>query len=343
MTEQGTEVFIDCLQFSNPTRSRFEDLRTGRLTAINQTVAIWEDSRAAIANIGAWDRLFEQHNDLIVKARTVDDILAARATGRTAVVLGFQNGSPFEDDIDLVRTFHDLGVRIVQLTYNVQNHIGSGCFESRDSGISSLFGRSVINEMNEVGMLIDVSHCGERTTLEAIALSERPVAITHANPASFVGDQVDLAMRNKSDHVIDALAERGGVIGLSMYPRMAPDGRACTLSRFAEMVAWTVERVGVEHVGIGSDFCAGHSDETMLWWRTGRWSREPVVQLDPVSFPDWMPTPAQFPALQGGLAGVGFESEEISLIMGGNWLRVFAETFGGSAVHAGAPALAADV
>jgi len=114
------------------------------------------------------------------------------------VLFGFQNTSLFEDNIDLVRIFHSLGVRIAQLTYNIQNAVASGCWEDETHGISQFFGRNVIKEMNDVGMAIDISHCNEKTGFDAVEFSERPIAITHGNPSEFVGFDIELNKHNKS-------------------------------------------------------------------------------------------------------------------------------------------------
>ena len=116
--------------------------------------------------------------------------------------------------------------RIIQLTYNIQNQVGSGCWEDEDRGISRFYGRNLIREMNQVGMLIDLSHCGEKTCFDAVELSERPVAITHANPSGWAGFDIELNRRNKSDDLIRAVADGGGVIGLGMYPKIMRGGSA---------------------------------------------------------------------------------------------------------------------
>jgi membrane dipeptidase len=314
---------VDALQCSRWTRVRFEEWRRGGLDCVHVTLAIWEDARETLRVVGQWERFFREHADIIAPARSVADVRAAKEAGKTAVMLGVQNTSPFEDDLDLVSAFHAAGVRIAQLTYNVQNLVGGGCWEDPDPGISGYYGRNIIAEMNRVGMLIDLSHCGERTCLEAIELSEAPVAITHGNPAAFVGGAVELAARNRSNEVLQALAERGGVIGLSTYPRLAPDGNDCTLARFCEMVAWTVELVGIEHVGIGTDLYLGHDPSILGWWRKGRWSREVAIPLSglPV-FPDWMQSPADFDNFATGLAQQGLTENEIHQVLGDNWIRL---------------------
>lgn len=317
-------IRVDALQYSKWSRERFEEWRKGGLDVVHVTLATWETARETLSVAGEWVRLLRENTDLVVPVRTSGDIENAKATGRTGVILGFQNTSPFEDDLDLINGFYAAGVRIAQLTYNIQNSVGSGCLEESDSGLSSYFGKNLISEMNRVGMVVDLSHCGDRTCMEAIEASERPVAITHANPFEYVGDNVELAKRNRSTEVIQKLVAAGGVLGLSMYPKLAPNGDKVTMRDFAEMVAWSAEKFGSENLGIGTDLYLGHGVESVLWWRTGRWGRTPIRPITglPV-FPEWMHSPAQFSDLEEGLADVGFNRSEIDGILGDNWVRFF--------------------
>jgi microsomal dipeptidase-like Zn-dependent dipeptidase len=319
-------VVIDALQYSNWDREVLEELRTGGLTCVHVTCAIWEDGRAALDNVAAWYRRLREHEDLLTPVRSGEDIEAAKAAGRVGIVLGFQNASPFEDDLGLVEVFHRLGIRVVQLTYNNQSLVGGGCYEPQDSGLSR-FGRQVIREMNRLGMLVDLSHVGERTCLNAIEASRRPVAITHANPATFHPHA-----RNKSDAVLRALAERQGVLGCTPYPHLT-GGEDLTLQTWTEMVARAVDLMGVEAVGIGSDSSRNWNDETLRWIRMGRWTHEPDFgagrpgQTGWSPWPAWFRTPADFPRLTAGLSERGFGRDEVAAIMGGNWLRVFRDSF----------------
>jgi membrane dipeptidase len=328
--EPTYDLRIDGLEYSIWSRERFVEWRDGGLDAVHVTLAIWETARETLGVVGQWERHFRDNSDLIVQARTPADILAAKESGRTAVILGLQNTTPFEDDLDLVGAFYAAGIRIAQLTYNIQNSAGSGCWEANDSGLSTHYGRHLIREMNQLGMLVDISHCGEKTCFDTIEVSETPVALTHGNPREFVGTSVELAMRNRSTKLITALTEAGGMIGLSMYPRIAPDGNNCTLKRFCEMVDWTASLVGVEHVGIGSDLYLGHEPDVLNWWRMGRWSRELAVPISglPV-FPDWMRTPAQFSGIKDGLRAQGFDDAECGAILGGNFMRLFEKVMRG--------------
>lgn len=325
---------IDALQFSVPVRARFEEWRKGEIDAVHVTVAIWEDSTETLREIGKWQRRLAENADLILPARTVEDIYEAQRTGRTAVILGFQNSSPFEADLDLVEGFHEAVVRIAQLTYNTMNAAGSGCWEDPHNGLSRTFGVNLIREMNNTGMVVDVSHSNERTCFEAFEASSQPVAITHANPTDFVGTGAELAARNKSRRLLEAMAEQGGVIGLSMYPRIAPNGIDCSLDDFCDMVEWTAAAIGIDHVGFGSDFYIGQNDEEVLWWRQGRWSRTSMVPLSGYQpFPGWFGQSAGYPIILDALRGRGFTEADIEKIAGGNWERLFRANWEGSCLR----------
>lgn len=324
---RGDGVVIDALQYSNWDRALFEEWRAGGLDAVHVTIAYWETARDTLSRIGRWHQLFRDHADLIRPARSADDILAAKAEGRTAVILGAQNCSPIEDDISLVSVFRAAGLMIMQLTYNNQSLIGAGCYEAEDPGISR-FGRKVIAEMNRVGQVIDLSHSHERTSREAIDLSARPVAITHANPKSFHD-----ARRNKSDALLKALSGRGGMLGFSLYPLHLKDGSDCTRRSFCEMVARTAELIGIDHVGLGTDVCRGFGYAELEWMRSGRWTLEAdhgegsAGKPSWPAQPSWYEDPRQLPGIAEGLRDVGMTAAEAAQVMGGNWLRFFTDGF----------------
>ena len=173
---------IDGLQYANWSEKIFRQLREGGVDAIHVTIAYHENFRETVLNFEQWNRWFERFPDLIMKGRWASDIDRARETGRTAVFFGFQNPSAIEDDIGLVEILHDLGARFMQLTYNNQSLLATGCYEDDDTGLTRM-GREVVEEMNRVGLVVDMSHSAERSTLGAIEHSARPIAITHANPA----------------------------------------------------------------------------------------------------------------------------------------------------------------
>ena len=244
-------VLIDGLQYANWSESIFCQMREGGVDAVHVTITYHETFRETVLNIERWNRWFEKCPSLIFQGRTAADVDLAQETGRTAIFFGSQNPSCMEDDIGLVEVLSTLGLRFMQLTYNNQSLLASGCYEAEDTGLTRM-GREVVTEMNRVGMVVDMSHSGERSTLEAIEHSSRPIAITHANPASW-----HPARRNKSGAVLKALSETGGMLGFSLYPHHLKDGSACSLGDFCEMIARTVELMGAAHIGIGSDLCQG--------------------------------------------------------------------------------------
>ena len=215
----------------------------------------------------------------------------------------------------------------MQLSYNNQSLLATGCYEAEDPGITRM-GRAVIKEMNRVGLVVDMSHSAERSTLEAIEASERPIAITHANPAFW-----HPARRNKSDAVLKALGESGGMIGFSLYPHHLAGGSDCSLESFCGMVARCAERIGVERLGIGSDLCQDQPDAVVEWMRSGRWTKEVDYgegSKDSAGFPaqpEWFRNNADFPELVRGLRGAGFSEPEVAKILGRNWLDFFEASF----------------
>ena len=321
---------IDNLQYANWSEKIFREMRAGGLDAVHVTIAYHENFRETVLNVEAWNRWFEMYPDLIFHGKWASDIRKAQETGRTAIFFGFQHPSPIEDDIGLVEVWHALGARFMQLSYNNQSLLATGCYEAEDPGITRM-GREVIAEMNRVGMVIDMSHSAERSTLEAMEISSRPIAITHANPASW-----HPALRNKSDTVLRALAETGGMLGFSMYPHHLKDKSACTLDSFAEMIARTADLMGADRIGIGSDLCQDQPDSVVEWMRVGRWTKSIDYGegcADAAGFPpmpEWFADNRDFGNIAAGLRAVGMTEADIAAVMGGNWLRFFAQGFGGA-------------
>ncbi|UWQ78202.1 dipeptidase [Leisingera sp. S132] len=319
---------IDCLQYANWSEKIFRQLREGGVDAIHVTIAYHETFRETVLNFEKWNRWFEQYPDLIMKGQWASDIDKARETGRTAVFFGFQNPSPMEDDIGLVEILHTLGARFMQLTYNNQSLLATGCYEAEDMGITRM-GKQVIKEMNRVGLVVDMSHSADRSTIEAAEISSRPIAITHANPHEW-----SPALRNKKDDVIRAVTGHGGMLGFSVYPHHLKGKSDCTLQSFCEMIARTAEKYGVEHLGIGTDLCQDQPDSIVEWMRVGRWTKEidygegSAAAPGFPAMPSWFKDNRDFGNIEEGLRATGMNDDEVSGIMGGNWYRFFAENFG---------------
>ena len=321
---------IDGLQYANWSEKVFRQMREGGVDAVHVTITYHENFRETVLNIERWNRWFERVPDLIFQGRTAADVQRARDTGRTAIFFGSQNPSCIEDDIGLVEVLHTLGLRFMQLTYNNQSLLASGCYEGDDTGLTRM-GREVVTEMNRVGLVVDMSHSGEKSTLEAIEHSSRPIAITHANPASW-----HPALRNKSDTVLRALGETGGMLGFSTYPHHLKGGGECTLQDYADMIARTADLIGIDHVGIGTDLCQDQPDSVVEWMRVGRWTKSIDYgegSADAPGFPsmpEWFADNRDFGNIAAGLRAVGMTEADIAAVMGGNWLRFFAQGFGGA-------------
>ncbi|WP_417601614.1 membrane dipeptidase [Pararhodobacter oceanensis] len=322
-----TNYRIDNLQYANWSEKIFRQMREGGVDAVHVTIAYHENFRETVLNIEQWNRWFEQYPDLIFHGEWASDVAKARETGRTAIFFGFQNPSPIEDDIGLVAVLHKLGARFMQLSYNNQSLLATGCYEAEDPGITRM-GKQVIKEMNRVGLVIDMSHSADRSTIEAADLSSRPITVTHANLHAW-----QPALRNKRDDVVRAVTQNGGMMGFSLYPHHLKDKSACTLQSFCEMIARAADQFGAEHFGIGSDLCQDQPDSVVEWMRVGRWSKEIDYGEGSASAPGFPPMPEwfrdnrDFGNIEAGLREIGFNAEETAGLMGNNWHRFFAENF----------------
>ncbi|WP_238008519.1 membrane dipeptidase [Dactylosporangium sp. AC04546] len=307
--------------------AHLDRIRRGGVTAVNHTVtAPYADTTTALREVNRCRRWIDAHADRAMLALSVADIERAKAEGKEAVILGPQDTEMIGVNLDLLGTFHDLGVRILQLTYQRQNLLGAGCGENVDAGLTHK-GRIFVAAMNELGIAVDVSHCGQRTGLDAMEASSTPVVVTH----SFC-DAKSPHIRAKSDAFLRRLAEQGGVIGITtlsgfLYypdePTRRPD-----LTRFVEHLSHVVEVAGVDHVAIATDY-----DETLT-------EAMRAEQLKDKEFKsllgDWkweerraigMDDAGHFPNFTEALLAGGFSPADVTKVLGGNWLRVFGEAW----------------
>jgi membrane dipeptidase len=314
---------IDNLQYCNWSRKIFEINREAGLDAVHVTIVYHEDFDELLVETKKWEKLFKDNSDLIFLGRNFKDIEKAHSEKKTAIFFGFQNCSPIEDDINLVEKVHELGCRFMQLTYNNQSLLATGCYEKTDSGVTN-FGREAIKEMNRVGIVVDMSHSAEKSTFDAIELSEKPIAITHANPAFWHG-----AKRNKSNDLLKTLGDSGGILGLSLYPHHLKDNTNCTLESFCEMTARTAEIMNVKNIGIGSDLCLGQTNSVVEWMRNGTWSKSINYgegSKNKSGFPKqpvWFEDARGFKNLENGLRKIGFSVNDINGILGNNWFNFY--------------------
>tara|TARA_Y100001935_G_C17273464_1_gene493292 strand:+ start:60 stop:1028 length:969 start_codon:yes stop_codon:yes gene_type:complete len=314
---------IDNLQYCKWSREVFQINREAGLDAVHVTIVYHEDFDEFNSRVNEWNSYFKNNPDLIFLGDTYKDIERAKKEKKTAIFFGFQNCSPIEDDIGLVEKVYHLGCRFMQLTYNNQSLLATGCFENIDSGVTN-FGKEVIKEMNRLGLVIDMSHSAEKSTIDAINISDKPIAITHANPIFWHPSK-----RNKSNKLLKILSDNEGMLGLSLYPHHLKEGTDCTLESFCEMIARTVDLMGIEKVGIGSDLCLNQPDSVVEWMRNGTWSKSKNYgegtkkNMGFPKQPDWFVDARGFSNIEKGLSKVGFNKVEINCILGDNWFNFY--------------------
>jgi membrane dipeptidase len=323
-------IVIEGSQSAPMTPEHFARLLQGGIHALNHTAVhnIEAEFAAAAADIQDLLDNIKTHSDQLLLVRTSKDILEARAQRKIGVIVGLQNAKPVMHDLRFLRLLHTLGVRSIQLTYNERNVIGDGCVEKANGGLSR-FGREVVREMNRLGVVVDLAHCCEQTTLDGIEASELPVAISHSNAKALCPSP-----RNKSDRVLKALAERNGVIGVAFWAPLAysdPQHRPGMKEFFAH-VDYLVERAGVDHVGIGSDIGEGESRaqyEAMFTRGGGTYPEVTAVLGDWYDFDhrmvEGMESSVVFPQVTEGLLARGYKDEDVRKILGGNWMRVYSQ------------------
>ncbi|MCL0048773.1 dipeptidase [Dehalococcoidia bacterium] len=276
----------------------------------------------ALRDIALWTRKFDSL-DWLVKATGIKDIEQTKEKGRRAVILNFQNTTHIGTDLDKLDFFYNLGVRIIQLTYNTRNFVGDGCTERTDSGLSN-FGVEVVKRMNELGILVDLSHCGHKTTMDAIEISTRPVAFTHT-----FCRKLNEHDRGKTDFELKALAENNGYCGIVVVPFFLAKENP-SLDHFLDHLEHAIEIMGIDKVGVGTDWGAVYPEPLLARLneevkRIG-FREEHNVDWRAVTkgFKDWK----DWPNITYGLVSRGYSDQEIKGILGGNFLKSFREVVG---------------
>ena len=314
-------VVIDGLIIAKWSRELFEDMRRGGLTAANCTVSVWEGFQATIDNIVMVNRLMADNTDLVMPVHTTADIGKAKDAGKTGIILGFQNAHAFEDKLGYVEIFKKLGVGIVQMCYNTQNLVGTGCYE-RDGGLSG-FGREVVAEMNRVGIMCDLSHVGAKTSEEVILESKKPVCYSHCLPSGLKEHP-----RNKSDAELKFIADHGGFVGVTMFAPFLKKGIESTIDDYAEAIEYVMNIVGEDAIGIGTDFTQGH-DQTFFEWLThDKGYARRLTNFGKIVNPLGIRTVGEFPNLTETLLKRGMPERVVRKIMGENWVRVLRDVWG---------------
>jgi membrane dipeptidase len=310
-------------------------LRAGNVAAINLTVSHFvADFVEACDNIAALLDGISRPGSPWHIIETTSDILKARAAGKIGLIMGWQNMRPIDDRLDRLAFFHRLGMRVMQLTYNERNFMGDGCLEPEDGGLSAL-GKRATQEMNRLGIALDLSHVGQRTSLEAVEASTKPTLLTHAN-----GRAVTPALRNKTDEVIKAVAAGGGLVGVSVYGPMCWDGdpgRAPDLSDFVRHADYIAELVGPENMAFGTDFPSVAKFDALNRITGLTLARYPAAISDYAkAFGNTIEgraltdcrTPADLPAMTAALLDAGWTEADLRGLLGLNMMRVLAEIWG---------------
>lgn len=310
-----------------------ENLKASGITALNITVPDTSaDADGAIKAIADYYTVVKRDPKLLL-IETVDDIIRAKNEGKVGIIIGFQNSRPFcHYYLDsMVEVFQRLGTRVSILAYNERNFAADGCIEESNAGLSQQ-GRELIAAMNHSGILIDLSHTGERSSLEAIDLSEKPCVFSHSNPKVRSNQK-----RNITDDQIRRIASRGGVVGLTPYPPMNWNGGKVvpTVNDFLDNVEYVVNMAGIDHVGIGTDKEA----------TPGAYPRDVILRELPmlaISVGDYyntfsgngqavnlegFPALAFLPVITQGLLNRGYDESSVRKILGGNFLRIFRDVW----------------
>lgn len=321
-------IVIDALSFAHEwDEAEYEAVQrsgyTGIVTSLNR-----RDLQTAIDELLAWKKRVEEFPERYLIALEARDFERAKREGKLAVMMNFQNATMLDGDVDNVDALHALGMRSFQLTYNSRNLIGDGCLERTNAGLSD-FGVEVVERMNKLGVLIDLSHCGAQTTLEGIAFSEKPVAITHSMVEKFRSGHP----RAKTDDQIKALADKGGVFGVAAlgYFIGKNPGTNTTIETYADHIDHAVNLIGAEHVGLSTDYPVRG---LRSWITKEEWYEPRLTIFKPsydVQWPPYIPAldpPERFRNLVAVLDRRGWKSSDLERLLGGNWMRLFKDVFG---------------
>ncbi len=325
LTDQSTAlhndaIVIDGLIIAKWNRELFLDMNKGGLTAANCTVSVWEGFQNTVNNIVEMNELIDNNSDLVMKVNATADILAAKRRGKTGIMLGFQNAHAYEDNIGYVQAFKDLGVGVVQMCYNTQNLVGTGCYE-RDGGLSG-FGDEIVQEMNRVGVLCDLSHVGAQTAKDVILASSKPVCYSHCLPSGLKQHP-----RNKSDQELRFIADHGGFIGVTMFAPFLKNGINSSVEDYVEAIEYIVNIAGIDQVGIGTDFTQGHDQAFFEWLTHDKGYARRLTRFGEIINPEGIRSVGEMPNLTQALLRRGFSEHDVKKILGENWLRVLADAW----------------
>ncbi len=311
------------------------DARASGVTCVNLTVGpvgIPSDAAAfegIVRDIAFWSSEMARRSDAFLSIQSFADVARAKSSGRLGIVFGLQDGVAFAADLSRLKVLHQLGVRIIQPTYNRRNLIGDGCLETADAGLSRL-GRQAVERMDQLGILIDLSHCGRATTRDAVEASKKPVAFTHTGCAALTDHP-----RNKTDEQLRALAAKGGVAGIYFMPYLRKNGQQKAEDVIAHL-EHALDVAGEDHVGIGTDGSISPTELTPAFVAAFHKSVEerrkagigaPGENDDVYTFAPDLNEPRRLEKLAGLLLARGHSTRRVEKILGGNFSRLFEEAW----------------
>jgi membrane dipeptidase len=311
-------IIVDGTQASDFTTQYFKVVRDAGVTVSIPTVASDENLSESVKLIAEWYSKIRRNQAVALHATTIADIKRAKEENKVAYVFAFQNILPLETRVDLLDLFHKLGIRMIQITYNEKNIVGDGCGERTDCGLSS-FGLKVIERMNDLNMIVDLSHVGDRSTDEAIEASKF-VVCSHANARSVCNN-----VRNRKDEQIKAIARKDGMIGVAAFPSFVKrtrteKGELPTVKDLLDHIDYIAKLVGTDHVGIGLDFIEGAEEAQLLLTRPDIWGLPgPRGVYD---YTEGIDSISKVSNITRGLVERGYSDNDILKILGRNWLRV---------------------
>ncbi|WP_119461892.1 dipeptidase [Rhodospirillaceae bacterium SYSU D60014] len=313
---------IDGLIVSHWARPVFEAMHRGGLAAANCTCSVWEDFPTTMKAVADWKRWIRENDDILTQVYSTADIRRAKEEGRVGIILGWQNSTGFGDYLPLVAVYKELGLGIVQLTYNTANTVGCGCYEGKDGGLTD-FGRELVEELNRVGILIDLSHVGSSTSRDAIVHSRQPVAYSHCLPAALKAHP-----RNKSDEDLRFIAERGGFAGITMFPPFLARGVDSTVDDYVDAIAHVLNIVGEDQVGIGTDFTQDHGEDFFRYITEDKGYARSLTKFGEIVMPEGFRRIEDFPNLTRAMERRGWSEGRIAKIMGENWIALLKSVWG---------------
>lgn len=315
------QIVIDGLVCGKMNLELFQDMQKGGVTTASCTMAFWENFQGTVNNISSVNKIIDENADWLMKIRTAADIRRAKAEGKTGILMSFQNAYPYEDQLGYVKIFKDLGVGITQMCYNTQNLVGTGCYE-RDGGLSD-FGREVMWEMNKVGVMVDLSHVGSKTSEECIVESKKPVCYSHCLPSGLKDHP-----RNKSDEELKFIADHGGFVGVTMFAPFLKNGINSTIEDYVEAIQYVFNIVGEDSIGIGTDFTQGQDQQFFEYLTHDKGYARRLTNFGKIVNPKGIRTLGEFPNLTEALLKHGFSESQVRKIMGENWVRILGDVWG---------------